>query len=164
MGGLRKEPAKVNRHPPVRKPSVPVGPVFRRPTGPPPKVNRSSKPKRASYAVIASLPARQYPAQGSQMQRKAKKPKSTPANVSKGPSRKQVLISFTAATTPQADVEHLYQDVNQALAQQRVELRVLSCRRAFNGYLLSTTHIATVTEIVDRLPQLSEPIELLPDE
>ncbi|KAF9038417.1 hypothetical protein BJ165DRAFT_1531509 [Panaeolus papilionaceus] len=131
------------------KPKVLVAATFRRPTGPPPAVNRTTKPRPLFAAVIKHAPQACVPKPSAQQMGGDAKKKSllTPKFVTKGPSRKQVLITFMARDVPHADIENIYQEVNGAFTWSGRVIRALSCGHTFNGYTVECTQVAADQDI-----------------
>ncbi|TFK16350.1 hypothetical protein FA15DRAFT_662232, partial [Coprinopsis marcescibilis] len=158
-------------HPVSRpQPKKPVVP-FQRPTpGPPPPVNRATRPlpQSSSYASAAkkapagpslvnlaraapNLSAKrllevQREAEGSS--KKKKKTTSTPSFTSRGPSRKQVLVMFEGKAVPTGfPVNILMAGCNAALTRANGTTRVLAAQLAYDGLSLSTTSVANPKDI-----------------
>ncbi|TFK16610.1 hypothetical protein FA15DRAFT_662027 [Coprinopsis marcescibilis] len=153
--------------PQPKKPVVP----FQCPTpGPPPPVNRATRPLPQS-SLYASA-ARKAPAGPSlanlakaapnlttkrllKVQREAegpskkkKKTTSTLSFTSRGPSRKQVLVMFEGKAVPTGfPVNILMAGCNTALIRANGTTHVLASQLAYDGLSLSTTSVANVKDI-----------------
>ncbi|TFK16721.1 hypothetical protein FA15DRAFT_711473 [Coprinopsis marcescibilis] len=158
-------------HPVSRpQPKKPVVP-FQRPTpGPPPPVNRATRPlpQSSSYALaVRKAPAGpslanlakaapnltakrllevQREAEGPS--KKKKKTTSTLSFMSQGPSRKQVLVMFEGKAVPTGfPVNILMAGCNVALTRANGTTRVLASQLAYDGLSLSTTLVANPKDI-----------------
>ena len=152
-----------NRIEPQEQPKKPVT-SFQCPSGPPPLINRATKP-RASYAAAARKPAVK-PAQAplvaplakvaeailqtQEPPKRNKRVRKTPNFATEGPTRKQVLVTFDKGEIPvdstigSAAAQTV---VNRALLAANSKIRILSIARAYSGYALATNDVAQPNDL-----------------
>ncbi|KAK1217798.1 hypothetical protein PQX77_019548, partial [Marasmius sp. AFHP31] len=144
------------------------------PRGPPPRVNRATRPKNAgsgptTYASAArrggasansivalarsnpSAPASRILQASAVVEGKgknARNTRATPSYTSSGPSRKQVLVSFPrGGEAPSLNLSLVTATVGAALRNRGRSLKVLSTKPAYDGWSISTSAVATTPEV-----------------
>jgi len=130
--------------------------VFQRP---PPLINLASHPRKSFAAVVHNTkgpvkaaapiiqPAAAQPAAGPSRPETPQKRRHVPSFTAPGPTRRQILISFSKGLAPNLNVARLHNAVNQALTTAHAKVAVLSLGPAYDGYSLTTSQVANIKDL-----------------